>query len=367
MNVLVTANCFLPGMGGTEVYSYDLALGLSRQPDTEVHVLAPWTPEALKWDKNCPLKITRYRSKAGRAWKFFKMLGSGNIDKIYVTHRAHFLSLAVIAHYLFKIPFWVTLHGTEYFGPDKAEGIVKKLLKAQRVIVTSGYVRDQSIEYGVPPAKLTLIPPSLDTERFHPKNDSTYLRKKLGLNGEKILVTLCRLVPEKNVDHILEALATIRDQLPPYHYFILGQGGEQDALKKLVHARGLDECVSFVGMVPHDQLTNKEGAYLNLADAFILTSDREPFGICYLEAGACGKPVIAYSSGGVVDIVDHEETGLLVPRGDIEATGKAIERILRDGDFARRLGTHARKRIESHFSHPKINKRIWRLLQFNEI
>lgn len=367
MNILVTANCFLPGMGGTEVYSYELAMGFSRQPDTRVHVLAPWTEEAETWDKACPLDIIRYRSRTGMIRQFFKILRSEKIDKIYVTHRAHFLSLAVISTYLFKIPFWVTLHGTEYFGTDKAKGIVKKLLKAQRVIITSGFVRDQSVEYGVPPGKLTIIPPSLDTERFHPDIDSTYLREKLGLNGKKVLVTLCRLAPEKNVDHILEALAKVRAQLPPFHYYILGQGREQDALKKLVHARGLDEWVSFVGMVPHDELTNKECAYLNLADAFILTSDQEPFGICYLEAGASGKPVIAYRSGGVIDIVKHEETGLLVPPGDIETTGKAIVRILGDDDFARRMGTNARKRIESNFSHPKIHKRIWRLLQFNEV
>jgi len=367
MNVLVTANCFLPGMGGTEVYSHELAMGFSRQPDTKVHVLAPWTREAETWDAACPLNIIRYRSRPGMALKFFRILWAEKIDKIYVTHRAHFLSLACISSYLFKIPFWVTLHGTEYFGPDKVKGIVKKLLKAQKVIVTSRFVRDQSVENGVPPAKLSLIPPSLDTERFHPKNDATHLRQKLGVNGKKILVTLCRLAPEKNVDHIIEALAQVRNQLPPFHYYILGQGREQDALKKLVHARGLDELVTFVGMVPHDQLTSKDGAYLNLADAFILTSDQEPFGICYLEAGACGKPVIACNSGGVVDIVKHEETGLLVPRGNIESTGKAIERILCDGDFARRLGNHARERIESHFSHPKINKRIWRLLQVNEI
>jgi phosphatidylinositol alpha-1,6-mannosyltransferase len=367
MNVLVTANCFLPGMGGTEVYSYDLALGLSRQPDTHVHVLAPWTQEAETWDRTCPLNIIRYRSRAGRMRQFFKILRSKKIDKIYVTHRAHFLSLALIAHHLCKIPFWVTLHGTEYFGPNKAKGIVKKLLKAQRVTVTSKFVKNHSVQNGVPLEKLTIIPPSLDTERFHPNNDANLLREKLGLNGKKVLVTLCRLVPEKNVNHIIEALANVKDQLPPFHYFILGQGLEQDALIKLVHARDLDDQVTFIGMVPHDKLTEAEGAYLNLANAFILTSDQEPFGICYLEAGACGKPVIAYRSGGVVDIVNHEKTGLLVPQGDIEATGKAITRILQDGELARQLGANARERIETHFSHPKINKRIWRLMQFNEI
>jgi len=105
MNVLVTANCFLPGMGGTEVYSHELAMGFSRQPDSRVHVLAPWTTETETWDAASPLNIIRYRSRAGMVQQFFRILWAEKIDKVYVTHRAHFLSLACISSSLFKIPF----------------------------------------------------------------------------------------------------------------------------------------------------------------------------------------------------------------------------------------------------------------------
>lgn len=367
MNVLVTANCFLPGMGGTEVYSYDLALGFSRQPETRVRVLAPYSPDCKAWDADCPLEIIRYRSRLGRVLQFFKIVLSKKPDKIYVTHRAHFLSLAVLSRYLFKIPFWVTLHGTEYFGPDKSAGIVRKLRQAQRVVVTSNFVKAQAIACGVPQSITSLIPPSLDTERFHPGIDAGWLRQKFNLNGKKVLVTLCRLAPEKKVDHVIEALAKVKEHLPPFHYFILGKGQEEENLKKLVRDKGLDRQVTFVGMVPHHQLTSREGAYLSLADVFILTSREEPFGICYLEAGACGKPVIAYGSGGVLDVVVHEETGLLATPDDIDAAGSAIVRLLNDAQCAARLGANGRERIGSLFNHRAIHRRIWNLLQLNEI
>jgi phosphatidylinositol alpha-1,6-mannosyltransferase len=367
MNILVTANCFLPGMGGTEVYSYDLAIGLSRQLGTNVQVLAPYSKGCQSWDADCPLEIVRYRSRCKMIFYFFKILLSKKIDKVYVTHRAHFLSLAIIAYRLLRIPFWVTLHGTEYFGPDKAACIIRKLRKARKVIVTSNFVKSQAMSFGVPEHLLSLIPPSLDTERFHPEIDSEQLEKNLRLNGEKVLVTLARLVPQKRIDHVIEALARVRDRLPPFRYFILGRGSEEKKLKSLVRERGLEEQVIFTGMVPHHELTSADGAYLSLADIFILTSVGEAFGIVYLEAGACGKPVVAYDSGGVVDIVDHEKTGLLVPPGDIDAVGNGIVRLFNDPELIAHMGSNARERIVTHFNHQAVNQRIWHLLKLNEI
>lgn len=367
MKLLITANCFLPGMGGTEVYSHDLALGLSRQKDCTVFVLAPYSKESKPWDARQPFRITRYRSRFERVFFFFKNLFSRKIEKIFVTHRAHFLTLAVIARKLLRIPFWVTLHGTEYFGPDKAKGIVKKLLCAERVFVTSRFVKKQALEQGIPETKLSLIPPALDAQRFHPDVDSIHLREKHGLNGKKVLVTLSRLVPEKAIGHVIEALAEIRDEFPDFHYFILGEGEDEAKLKEQVRGHKLEDRITFTGMVPHHQLTSPEGAYLNLADVFILTSLEEPFGICYLEAGACGKPVIACDSGGAPDIVEHERTGLLTQPGNIEAIKSAVLRLLTDPDLAARMGANARIKVESSFSQTVIYGRIRNLLLLNEI
>ncbi len=367
MNILMTANCFPPAMGGTEVYSYDLAISFSEQPDTSVKVLAPYSDGCEIWDRNCSLDITRYVSSLERVILFFRILLTQKIDKVYVTHRSHFLTLATLAHKFMGIPFWVTLHGTEYFGPDKAPQIARKLGKARRVVVTSCFVRDQAKMHGVKESLLSLIPPVVDTVRFNPEIESDLLRKKLNLMEERILVTVCRLVPQKQVDHVIKALTQIKSQLPPFHFFILGSGEEKEKLERLVQEEGLEKQITFSGAVPHHELSSSEGAYLNLADVFILTSQAESFGICYLEAGACGKPVIAYGSGGVLDIIDHEKTGLLIPPGDITGIGDALIKILTDYKFAQQMGNRARDRIVKNFDRRVVNKRVWHLLHLNEI
>jgi len=217
---------------------------------------------------------------------------------------------------------------------------------------------------------MCIIPPSLDTARFHPGIDASFLRNKLGLDeqgGKIIFVTLCRLVEQKCVDHVIEALARVRDQLPAFHYFIVGEGEDRARLQDLVRNKSLQNHITFVGGIPHHLLTQEEGAYLNLCDIFILTSRDENFGICYLEAGACGKPVIACQSGGVEDAVLNNETGLLVPPGDIEAIGKAMVLLSTNRELANSLGAQARVRIEAEFSPNSVGRRIWNLMHFNEV
>jgi phosphatidylinositol alpha-1,6-mannosyltransferase len=367
MNILVTANCFPPHMGGTEMYSFELASGLAKLPATRVVVIAPEVEGCKTWDASSPLEIIRYGSALSRLFLFFKILLTHKIDKIYITHRAHFLTLAVWAHNVLKIPFWITLHGTEYFGQDKARSIARKLEKAQRVIVTSSFVHQKAVSEGVPPGKLTLIPPSLDTDRFHPDIDPAPLRKKYNLNGKKVLVTLCRLVPQKAVDGVIKALADFRDDLPPLHFFILGTGEDEARLKALTSEKSLTDCVTFVGEIPNQQLTEPDGAYLHLADVFILTSAGEAFGICYLEAAACGKPVIACRSGGVVEVVEHLKTGLLVPPGNVQEIGRALKHLLDNPEQAKHLGAEGRAKVLREFSRSAAIHRIGNLMKLNEI
>jgi len=370
MNILLTANCFPPDVGGTESYSYDLAKNLSRQPGTRVVIFAPHTREAQSWDAECALDIVRFRTPMSRTFLFFRLLFSRKIDKIYITHRAHFLTLACLARRWLKLPFWVTLHGTEYFGPDKSRAIVQKLHKAEKVIATSHFVLKEACKRGLSPSRVCIIPPSLDTERFHPGIDASLLRSRLGrkkLEGKIIFLTLCRLVEQKCVDHVIEALARVRGQLPDFHYFIVGEGEEGGRLRDLVQNKSLQDHVTLVGAVPHHLLTREDGAFLNLCDIFILASRDENFGICYLEAGACGKPVIACQSGGVEDAVLNNETGLLVPPGDIEAIGKAMVLLAKNREFAGSLGARARARIEAELSANAVGQRIWNLMHFNEV
>ncbi len=367
MNILVTANCFPPKVGGTEVYSHEVSLGLAHQKDTRVIVLAPYCEGAPDWDGESELEIYRYRSSWARVVLFFKLLRSGKINRVLVTHRSHFLSLACIAKAMFSIPFWVVLHGTEYFGPDKAEKIVTQLSKAQKVVAVSSFVRKQTEDKGLAPAKIVQLPPPINTKKFLPNLDVSPLKQNLGLKNETVFLTAARLVPEKGIDQVITAMSKVRDRLPLFQYYILGEGKEEVQLKNLVEKLGMQDCIHFLGAIPHDALFQQETAYMNLPDVFVLTSTAEPFGIVYTEAGACGKPVIAYASGGVVDIIDHEQTGLLVEPGNIDALAEALVNITSDPEKARKMGTAGRAKIVQEFDTQILAKRLWAMMVFHEI
>ena len=133
---------------------------------------------------------------------------------------------------------------------------------------------------------------------------------------------------------------------------IIGAGPERPRLEQLVRELGLDGVVAFRGRVSEEELRR---AYAG-ADAFVLPSvldarqDTEGLGVVLLEAMNYSVPVIASDIGGIPDIVEHEQTGLLVPPGDEVALAAALTRVLGDRALARRLGDAGRERLRDEFS-----------------
>lgn len=134
---------------------------------------------------------------------------------------------------------------------------------------------------------------------------------------------------------------------------IVGQGVERLRLEKLAEQLGVRGCVTFVGPVDDDELPK----YYNDCDVFVMPSREIPqdpsveaFGIVYLEASACGKPVIGGRSGGAEEAIVDGMTGLLVDPWNIEELAEAINRLLSDGDFARELGENGRHWVKKQMN-----------------
>ena len=123
-------------------------------------------------------------------------------------------------------------------------------------------------------------------------------------------------------------------------------GAERRRIEELVTELGLDVNTEFVGMVGHDRLP----LYYTAADVCVVPSHYEPFGLVAIEAMACGTPVVASAVGGLKFTVISEETGLLVPAHDVAKFAWAIERILTDEIWARKLCKQASARVKQKFS-----------------
>lgn len=167
-----------------------------------------------------------------------------------------------------------------------------------------------------------------------------------------------RLVERKGVDVLLRALASLRD-LPQAEGVIVGDGPERQRLQALSHELGLDGRVTFTGRIPDDELRRQYA----IASVFVLPAivdvrgDTEGLGVVLLEAMNSRIPVIASDAGGIVDIVEHERSGLLVPAGDADALASAMRRLATDRSFARRLGEAGHRHLTEHFTWDSIVSR----------
>lgn len=169
------------------------------------------------------------------------------------------------------------------------------------------------------------------------------------------LLFVGRLVERKGIHHLIDAIKLLPNGLDT-HISIIGEGPMRDALEARVEAAGLSGAIELTGYVAADRLAREYAE----CDIFVLPAapdakgDVEGLGVVLIEALAHGKAAVASGVGGIVDIIRHEETGLLVPPADPRALSAALARLIRDPELARALGRRGRDHVEERFSWPAI-------------
>jgi len=191
------------------------------------------------------------------------------------------------------------------------------------------------------------IAPGIDVEHFRPV-DSTALREQLGVSKKKVIVSVGRLVHRKGQDHLIEAMPQILKVHPDAHLVLVGQGPYLEHLAKLVAANQLEDSVSFIGRIQYQELPQ----YICMGDIFAMPSrsrfmglEVEGLGIVYLEASACGLPVIAGKSGGAPDAVIEGSTGVVVDGTSNDEIAAAAIALLSDPEKAHEMGKLGRQWI----------------------
>lgn len=164
-----------------------------------------------------------------------------------------------------------------------------------------------------------------------------------------------RLVERKGVKHLVEALARLPPELGA-RLVIIGDGPERAALERGIRDSGLGTRVELRGRVSDEELraTYASSDVLVLPSILDARGDTEGLGVVLLEAMSYGVPVVASDIGGITDIVEHNESGLLVPPGDPAALAQALERLARDPALAQRLGAAGEQRVRRAFGWPEI-------------
>ena len=191
--------------------------------------------------------------------------------------------------------------------------------------------RDLIDLYGAPPHKIQVVPCGVDLERFHP-SARCESRKRLRLNsGTRVILYVGRFDPIKGVDRLLGAAHLLRRDMR-LHVLLVGGDGEntpeEQALRAMCRELSLDDCVTFVGRRDHYKLPD----YYRAADALVLPSHYESFGLVVLEALSCGTPVVAMRVGVVEDIVHNGLNGWIVAENTCKDLAEGIRRVLKQHD-----------------------------------
>jgi phosphatidylinositol alpha-1,6-mannosyltransferase len=245
------------------------------------------------------------------------------------------------------------LHGEEVNpGPARRRIDVlaqTRLREADAVVTVSSYTRDLALQCGVDPAKVTIINNGVDVERFSPGPKDADIEQRFGLRGKKVLLCLARLDERKGQDMLIEAMPTITKVVPNAILLLVGGGDDEARLRSLVQNQNLNQTVLFAGIASDSELT----LYYRTADIFTMpnrttnSGDTEGFGLVFLEAGACAKPVVGGNAGGVPDAIVAGETGYLVNGRSSAEIAEACIKLLTDQNLAESFGRngldHSRK------------------------
>lgn len=225
-----------------------------------------------------------------------------------------------------------------------------------QIFALSRYTRDQIIQLGAPLDKIEIVEGGV--------NEKWFSLPRLQMDPARpILLTVARLDEHKGHDRVIEALPRILSEVPDLRYVLVGPGAEGwPRLEKIARELGVLDHVEYRGAVDEAELHR---AYQE-ATIFVMASRAVPgrmdlvegFGLTFLEAGALGLACVAGDSGGVPDAVEHGVSGLLVEPESSSAIATAILSLIKDPEFARRLGEQARQRALQRFQWSQLTGRM---------
>ena len=250
----------------------------------------------------------------------------------------------------FRSPLVTTIHATEH---GRHQGWVDKhpqsyihgverwiTNRSDRVLVCSTFMREQVVDvFGVDEDRVEVIPNGIDPEDLQPHDDDELrrLRAEFAEPDESLVLLVGRLVYEKGFQFALEALPEIIERLPNTRFVVAGSGTHEEELRRQAEELGLMEHGTFVGWIGDDVLHS----LYRIADVCVVPSIYEPFGLVALEAMASSCPCIVADTGGLREVVPHDEVGLRFRARDPVSLAEMTVRVLDDAKLCRRLTAEA--------------------------
>lgn len=265
-----------------------------------------------------------------------------------------------VCRWLLPIRLVLSIHGTDVARWDSPESQLSRMMAvlfraADLIIAPSrGFLRRCNNTLAPFPARQLVIHNGTDLAELQPQTTDDER-----LTDEPFVLSVCTLDEWKGVDVLIRAIGLLRDAGETVRLVHAGEGSLRAELEHLTVALGLEQQVQFLGKQQRPSVAR----LLNQCTVFVLASRFEPFGIAAIEALACGKPVVATTVDGLVEVVEDGTCGILVKPEDVEGLAAAIRRLLDDADLRARLGAAGRDRVRDRFQWQHTGENYARVLE----
>jgi phosphatidyl-myo-inositol dimannoside synthase len=362
---LLVTNDFPPRVGGIQ---RTLGALVGELPPERVAVLCPSWDGAESFDANAPYRVFRQPERflwptpgVGRRVEAAVRALGAEVVLFGATY-----PLALLGPRLARqgTPYLAAAHGFEYWlsiAPGSHTLVRRATARAARVPVMCSEFIARVVRTAVTDdVPVSVLYPGADVDAFHPDLPFEDIREAHGLAGRPLVVCVSRLVPRKGQDVLIRAMGQVRDRVPDAALLIVGGGPYRKALEALA-ADSSPGAVAFAGEVPERDLPR----YYRAGDVFAMPCrtrraglEVEGWGNVFIEAAACGRPVIAGDSGGAREALVDGVTGLLVDGANLRAVADAVASLLEDPERARGMGAAGRARVERHYAWPRATEQL---------
>jgi starch synthase len=221
-------------------------------------------------------------------------------------------------------------------------------LGLDRIIAVSHFLKDELVRwYRLSPELISVVYNGVDLERFNPRVDGRKVREAYSLGERPLVAFIGRLAPYKGPQFLLQAIPHVLKRVPDAKFMFIGSARfDAPRISEVVQRTDIRRAVTFTGYVDDEVLPR----FYASCDVFCYPSLWEGFGLTPAEAQASGKPVVAFKTCALPEVVEDGATGFLVPAGNSIALAEAIVKLLRDSELSRKMGQRARARVEQMFS-----------------
>ncbi len=373
--VLLVTNDFPPRAGGIQSFLYGIT---SRLPPERVVVLASRWRGWEDWDAAASFTVIRRDTSvllptpAVRA-QAVEMFHQHGCTDVWFGAAAPLGLLAPALRSAGAHRIVATTHGHEigWAALPAARRLLRRIGSNVDVMTYLGeYTRVRlAAALGPHANRLQRLVPAVDADRFLPTEAGLAVREQLGWTDRPVVVCVSRLMPRKGQDVLIRAMPAIRRRVPDAALLVVGGGPSRQRLQELAESVGVADDVVINGGAPYDELPR----YYAAGDVFAMPCrerlgglDVEGLGMVFLEAAACGLPVVAGRSGGSPEAVLDGESGLLVDGRSVDAVADAVAGLLADPVRAAAMGERGRRWVSNAWSWESTLADLCRMLEWDQ-